>query len=173
MLRNALLLAGAISLAMPTTVIAQDAGSGRPDEGTSWKYFYFHKPGVSVEKARGDIIECYTFARGLTVAKAGSNPTYTSVPYSGSNYLSPAASALAAGVGALAGALIAGLMDAGDRRAMERTNLRKCFGFKGYNRYELEKADYKLLNDGELEEIRARLIEKATGPTPADEKLVP
>lgn len=162
-----------VSLLLPQLLYAQDSAGGRPDEGDSWKYFYFQKDGVSDDEAREDIIECYGYAEGLVVSKAGSSPTYTSVPYGGSTGLSPAAAALAGGVGALAGAIIVGFMDAGDRRAMERTNLRKCFGFKGYGRFELTKEEHEALLDGDNEVVRARLIERATAQAPEAERLVP
>lgn len=161
---------GMLVLASPAYAQADDGG--RPDEGTSWKYFYFHKAGVDEKTARADIIECYGYATRLSVIKPGSTPTYSSVPHTGGTDLSPAAAALIGGLGGLAGSIIAGFMDAGDRRAMERTNLRKCFGFKGYNRYELSKEQHSDLLRGETEEVRARLIEKATGTTPEAERLV-
>lgn len=159
------------SAAMPA--FAQENTGGRPDEGTSWKYFFFHKPGVSEETAREDIIECYGYARGLVVSKPGSSPTYVSVPYGGNTGLSPATAALAGGVGMLAGALIVGFMDAGDRRAMERTNLRKCFGFKAYHRYELTKEEHEEMLEGDPEMVRSRLVARAVGPAPDEERLVP
>lgn len=160
----------AASLVAPQPALAQD--QGRPDEGNSWKYFYFHKAGVSAEQARSDIIECYGYGENLTVMKQGSNPTYTSVPYGGTTGLSPANAALAGAAGAVLGAILTGFMDAGQRRAMERTNLRKCFGFKGYDRYELTKEEHQALHDGESEVVRQRLVDRATGPAPAEERLV-
>lgn len=146
---------------------------GRADEGNSWKYFYFHKDGASEEQARADIIQCYGYAENLTLMKQGSSPTYMSVPYGGTNGLSPLAAGLVGGAGGLAGAIIAGFMDAGERRAMERTNLRKCFGFKGYDRYEMTKEEHGDLLDGDADIVRARLVALATGDAPAKERLVP
>lgn len=159
------------SLCAPQIVIAQDA-QGRPDDKVSWKYFYFHKPDVSQEQARADIVECYTFSQNLTLMQPGSVPTYTSVPYGGTTGISPATAALAGAAGSLVGAIVLGFMNAGERRAMERTNLRKCFGFKEYHRYELTKEEHKALHEGEPEVVRTRLIEKATGPKPQAERLV-
>jgi len=164
-------LAG-LALALPTLATSQDADGGRPDEGTSWKYFHFHKPGVSNKQARADVIECYGYTRALTVPRNGSNPTYSSVPYGGSTGVNYATAALIGGLSGLTGAIITGFMDAGDRRAMQRTNLRKCFGFKGYHRYELSKDEHQSMMDGDVEEVRIKLIDKATGPAPEDERLV-
>ncbi|MGB3738826.1 MAG: hypothetical protein WA948_05665 [Pontixanthobacter sp.] len=163
----------AVGLILPQLSYAQTSGEGRPDEGDSWKYFYFHKSDISVEQARTDIIQCYGYAENLTVMESGPAPTYTSVPYGGSNGLSPAAAALVGGIGGLAGSIITGFMNAGKRREMARTNLRKCFGFKEYSRYELAKEDYETLHDGEDDSVRARLVAKATGPAPQSERLVP
>ena len=146
---------------------------GKADLETSWKYFYFHKDGVSEVEAREDVIQCYGYASGLQVMKQGSNPTYMSIPYAGSGNLSPLAAGAAGAAGALIGGIIAGLMAGGERRAMERTNLRKCFGFKGYSRYELTKEEYEALMDGDGEVVRARLVEKITGAKPEAERLVP
>lgn len=159
------------SLMLPQLAQAQDAG--RPDEGNSWKYFYFQKNGVSSEEARADVIQCYRYTENLTVPKNGSNPTYMSVPYGGNTGIGPGAAAAAGVAGALAGAIITGFMDAGERRAMGRTNLRKCFGFKGYDRYELTKEQHEDLHEGEPDIVRARLVDLATGPTPSAERLVP
>lgn len=173
MLKNTLCGLVIVLLISPGSVIAQTAEGGRPDEGTSWKYFYFHKPDISDEQARADVIECYGYTERLTVPKAGSNPTYSSVPYGGSTGLNYATAALVSGISGLTGAIITGFMDAGGRRAMERTNLRKCFGFKGYQRYELTKEEHSDLHKGDTEIVRARLIGKATGPAPAADRLVP
>ena len=172
-MRNAVYALAMFGLLTPQLVYSQDQQGGRPDEGTSWKYFYFHKDGVSEEEARADIIQCYGYTQNLAVMEPGSSPAYASVPYGGTTGLSPGAAALAGGLGALAGAVITGFMNAGERRAMARTNLRKCFGFKGYSRYELTKDEHQALHDGEQEIVRARLMEKATGPSPKAERLVP
>lgn len=172
MLKNYLAGLASFALIFPQVVVAQEADGGRPDEGTSWKYFYFHRLGNSEAEARADIVECYSYAENLTVMEAGSNPTYMSVPYGGTTGLSAGQAALAGGIGSIAGAIIVGFMNAGQRRAMARTNLRKCFGFKGYDRYELTKDEYQAVQDGDGEEVRARLVEKAVGPAPEAERLV-
>lgn len=170
----------ALLLMLPLATMAQAQSpentpieEGRADTGTSWKYFFFHKEGVSAEQARADIIQCYGYAENLIVPKQGSSPTYMSVPYGGTTGLSPLVAGLVGGAGGLAGAIVAGFMDAGERRAMERTNLRKCFGFKGYARYELSKKAYEELLDGEAEAVRAKLVALASGPVPAEERLIP
>ncbi|MEE4206122.1 MAG: hypothetical protein V2I39_07515 [Erythrobacter sp.] len=177
-------IAGACALALaaaglsaPQAASAQDAATdhsgrddGTPDSNTSWKYFYFHKADASEEQARADIMECASYARGLVVMEAGSSDTYSSVPYT--TGLNLAQSALAGAIGGLVGGIITGFMDAGERRAMERTNLRKCFAFKGYDRYELTKEEFEALYEGEREEVRDRLIARATGQAPQAERLV-
>lgn len=163
----------AACLVMPQVTYAQTVSEGRPDEGTSWKYFYFYKADTSEEQALADIIECYGYGKNLTVQSAGSNPTYTSVPYGGTTGLSAGQAAAAGAAGALLGALIGGLFDAGKRRAMERTNLRKCFGFKGYSRFELTKEQHAEVMEGPAEEVNARLVAMATGQEPNAERLVP
>ena len=163
---------GLVLLAVSPVAMAQSPDAGRPDEGNSWKYFYFHSSDVTEQQARADVIECHGYARGLVVSRAGSAPTYTSVPYTGNNALSPANAALAGAIGGLIGGVIVGFMDAGDRRAMERANLRRCFGFKGYDRYEMTKEDHKAMMEGEDEVVRARLVAKITGEKPSSERLV-
>ncbi|MGB3711704.1 MAG: hypothetical protein WA985_08450 [Erythrobacter sp.] len=145
---------------------------GQPDEGNSWKYFVFHKDGVSAEVARADMIECRNYAEGLVLQKSGSTPVYSSVPYSSAGSLSPLAAGLAGGIGSLVGSLVVSFMNEGDRRAMERSNLRKCFAFKNYDRYEIDKDTFKALHDGESDAVRTRLVEIATGTAPEGERLV-
>lgn len=142
------------------------------DSKLSWKYFFFHNPNVSEEQARSDVIECYGYARGLVVQKNGGTQTYSSVPYTATPNLSPLAAGAAGAIGGLIGGIIVGFMDAGDRRAMERSNQRKCFAFKGYDRYELTKEEHKAMMEGEPDVVRARLVERAIGDAPATERLV-
>lgn len=172
MIRHAVLGLGLASLAFSQASLAQTQEAGRPDVGDSWKYFYFHNSEVSEETARADVIECHGYASSLVVSRAGTSPTYTSVPYTGTNALSPGNAALAGAIGGLIGGVIVGFMDAGERRAMERANLRRCFGFKGYDRYEMSKEDFKAMMEGEAEEVRARLVVRITGDKPASERLV-
>ena len=164
------------SIAAPSAALAAPAtdhsmrDDGRPDEGDSWKYFHFHKAGVSEAEARADVIECHGYAQNLVLLRQGSTATYSSVPYTAG--LNVAQAAAAGAIGGLIGGVIAGFANAGERRAMERINLRKCFAFKGYDRYEMSKDAHRALFDGPGEEVRARIVALVSGPAPAGERLV-
>lgn len=163
----------ALSLAMASTAHAQDQSQGRPDEGDSWKYFFFHNPGVAEEKAREDVTECLAYARNLQVIEQGSTRTYSSVPYTTNQNLNLATRALISGLTGLAEGIIGGIFNAGNRRAMERANLRRCFGFKGYKRYEMTKDEHKAFLEGGRDEVRERFVARILGPEPEGERLVP
>ncbi len=96
--------------------------------GTYDKYFYFHRADTSFDEAFADVNECDAYASGFRFHMGGG-----AVPY-------PYAGTLAGAAGGAIGSLVAdAIFGSAARRQMRRTNIRKCMGFKGYQRYGLEK----------------------------------
>jgi hypothetical protein len=131
------------------------------------KYFYFHRPDTSFDQAFADISQCDEMASGITYSAGGGT------------YYSPYGGVLG---GALAGAIGSAMADAifgsAERRRIRRINLRNCMGFKGYDRYGLEKGLWEQFHfEGSTVEpekrqmflkIQARV---ASGPAPTTKVL--
>lgn len=134
------------------------------------KYFYFHKEGVSSVAAQADFDECTTYGANVTNIEPGTQTMY--VPYTGA--LSPLAAGLAGGIGAALGSLLADALFKGpQRKAMRRTVMRKCMGFKGYQRYGMNKQAWEKLADGDDQAaVSARFATLASGPKPSAEALL-
>lgn len=150
-------------LLLPLAAGAQTAAAPveKPDYS---KYFYFHKEGVSLTAAQADFDECTTYGANVTNIEPGAQVMY--VPYTSA--LSPLANGLAGGIGGALGGLLADALFKGpQRRAMRRTVMRKCMGFKGYQRYGLDKEAWEKLADGDdRAAISARFAALAAGPRP-------
>lgn len=136
------------------------------------KYFYFQRPDTSFDEAYADIIECDALSSGASY-------------YGGGDFGSTAAFAqygvLPSAIGGAIGSVIAdAVFGSAVRRQMRRTNLRNCMGFKGYDRYGLEKDLWQDFNfeeglDRENAKIRAEALLKqarvASGPAPQQKAL--
>jgi hypothetical protein len=138
------------------------------------KYFYFHRPDTSFDEAYADITECDALARGARYY-VGSGEPYPG--YYGVNY------GLGGAIGgAIASAMVDAIFGSAERRKMRRTNMRTCMHYKGYDRYGLDRDQWKIFNfeEGngpEEPDIRARdlLVQArvAAGPKPQHEALKP
>ncbi len=132
------------------------------------KYFYFHRADTSFDEAFADISYCDALSSGISYNAYGG--TYYN-PYGGTLG------------GALGGAIGSAMADAifgsAERRRIRRINIRNCMGFKGYDRYGLEKGLWEQFHfEGstvEPEKRQAFLMMQArvaSGPQPATKVLV-
>lgn len=161
------IVAGTTMLALLLTPIVAGAQSAAtPAEKPDYsKYFFFHKDGVSQTAAQADFDECTTYGANVTNIEPGTQIMY--VPYTSA--LSPLANGLAGGIGGALGSLLADALFKGpQRKAMRRTVMRKCMGFKGYQRYGIDKQAWEKLADGDdRAAISARFATLASGPKPS------
>lgn len=102
------------------------------------KYYYFYRPGTSFDEAYADITECDALARGAKYYDGGYEP-YPG--YYGATY----------GIGgviggAIASAMVDAIFGSAERRKMRRTNMRTCMHYKGYDRYGLDRDQWKDFN---------------------------
>ena len=132
------------------------------------KYYYFHREDTSFDQAFADITECDDLSSGLASYKGEMENTFYNQQMYGA--LSPFAVMLSDAIHGSAA-----------RREMRRVNMRNCMGYKGYQRYGIEKDLWKEFNfeEGggrEDEDVRnAALLAQArvaSGPTPTTEVLV-
>jgi hypothetical protein len=93
------------------------------------KYFYFVRTETDFATAYNDIRECDSLTRGIRTYLSGGTVPY---PYAGT---------MAGAVGGAIGGLLAdAIFGSAQRRAMRRSNMRTCMGYKGYSRHGLPKA---------------------------------
>jgi hypothetical protein len=116
--------------------------------------FFFHKPGLSKEAALGDWEECRDLASAVEP------------PRGPSVYTPNVAAAAAAG-------FAQGFIRGGQRRHMAEAAFRKCFQVKGYSRFGITKEEAKQLYSGGWKVMREKLAERAAGPAPSQQALVP
>jgi hypothetical protein len=132
-----------------------------------WKYFYFHRAGVTYAQAFADFAECYRFL--AFPATAVDLPTFT--PWGEpivARSVRPGPTPYGI-VGAAIGALVAGSVE---RRAYQ-SRLRRCLEPRGYVRYPLRKEVWEQLVDDFSERSLARQALAASGPTPNLPRVTP
>jgi hypothetical protein len=139
----------------------------RPADGETFtRHFFFHRRGVALDEARSDLAECRTYAADAML--------WPREPKS----LPPDPKTLPPNVsggpmGPLAGGLAFALAEGSERSKIAAANMRKCMGFKGYDRYGLPDPLWKQLNAGTPDEALARQARLASGGAPAGRKLDP
>ncbi|WP_144037843.1 hypothetical protein [Sphingopyxis sp. KK2] len=155
-------------IAMPDT--AFDATPA--DIETYDKYFYFHREGTDFDTAYNDINECDAVSSGINFYAGGDS-------YMANYYATQYGLAGVAG-GAIAYALVDAIAGSAERRRVRRINMRNCMGFKGYDRYGLEKERWQAfhfeegfgrVNDGKREEYLMKQARVASGAKPRGEVL--
>lgn len=101
------------------------------------KYFYFQRDDTSFDEAYADLIECDALTSGIS--------------YYGGGSINPGAFAqygvMPSAIGSAIGSAIAdAVFGSAERRRIRRVNMRNCMGFKGYNRFGLEKGLWQQFN---------------------------
>jgi len=142
------------------------------DVETYDKYFYFHRDGTDFDTAYNDISECDAVASGLNFYAGGDS-------YMANYYASQYGLAGVAG-GAIAYALVDAIAGSAERRRIRRINMRNCMGFKGYDRYGMEKERWQAfhfeegfgrVNDSKRDDYLMKQARVASGPKPKGEVL--
>jgi len=153
----------------PASVQVPDVAAGTPELDASGdaKYFYFHKLGVTYDRAVQDFAECLTYANPPippvrlpafvvleeTAKQGGAKP----IPMFG-----------------LTGVVLAAILMPSLNRRNAMGNMRVCMGFKGYKRYPTTKEAYLVLNEGDDSAASIVMLAKlASGPAPQAESLIP
>lgn len=142
------------------------------DAETFDKYFYYHRDETDFETAYNDISECDALASGINFY-AGGDPAMAS--YYTAQY------GLAGAAGGVIGSVIAdAIFGSAERRRIRRINMRNCMGFKGYDRYGMERERWQAFHFEEGfgrvdDEKRSGYLMKqarvASGPKPSTEVL--
>lgn len=115
------------AVAMPDTVFEATEG----DVETYDKYFYFHRDGTDFDTAFNDISECDAVSSGVSYYGGGD-------PFMANYYIAQYGLAGAAG-GVIGSAIADAIFGSAERRRIRRVNMRNCMGFKGYDRYGMER----------------------------------
>ena len=126
-------------------------------------YFYFHKSGVSYERAFDDLEQCRVYAASAQLIA----PMPTIIPVGDVATSGPKVSQRI-GIGILPAILIA---SAEEDTAI--ATMRTCMAFKGYGRYGTSRALFKQIDQGSDTEKQARRAVIASGPAPAGEAIDP
>lgn len=159
----------AAQLTMPALAFA-----GTPADALDYdKFFFFHRAETSFADAYSDIKECDALSSGISVYMGG-----------GSAATSAAMAQYGIGAGAIGGAIGGLIADAifgsAERRKTRRINLRNCMGFKGYQRYGLNRDLWEKFNFEEgmgrkSDKVRENALQLqalvASGPRPSSQEL--
>ena len=142
------------------------------DVETFDKYFYFHRDGTDFDTAFNDLSECDALASGISYYGGGD-------PAMANYYVAQYGLAGAAG-GVIGSAIADAIFGSAERRRIRRINMRNCMGFKGYDRYGMERERWQAFHFEEgfghvEDEKRAGYLMKqalvASGPKPSTEVL--
>lgn len=152
------------TISLPSVTLPSDPVEREKVLGDGYKFFYFHKSGVSFDKAYADLRECRAH---LTSASAILLPDF--IPF-GEESSKPVASTTSPYglVGAAMAAIILPKLD----RGLENNKLRRCMGTRGYARYALSEETWKTINTGEEDQVVAMQAKIAAGPRPDQSEVV-
>jgi hypothetical protein len=167
------MLAAAPAFAQQEQALPDPAGVALPDLTAptdakviknGWKYFYFHKAGVSYGEAFADFADCYRHIRGL----GGSNLLPLFAPWREVPGSAPVQSSNMYGlVGLGIGALVAGPIE----RRHYQARLRRCLEPRGYLRFPLPEKVWESLIDDYSDRSIAMQAKAASTPTPASQPV--
>lgn len=155
----------------PATVILPDMTfKATPSDVRRFEdYYYFHKPGVSYERAFADLEQCRVYAAMAqmiplmpTILPIGDVPVQTDGPRFG----------MPSQFGYLGGVLANSLIAAGAEENSIATN-RRCMIYKGYHRYGTSRDLFKKIDSGGDAEKQARKALIASGAQPAIGRIDP
>jgi hypothetical protein len=174
----------ALACCTATAVLAGDADPAKPvlpnldapldahDAAGFETYFYFHKQAVGYPTALADIRECDSYSAALQPMMA--LPAF--VPIGGAPRPDETTRKALVNVwfawGPVGLGIVAIAMD--DVRAgAQRANIRRCMGFRGYQRYGTSRSAWKELSKDGDEQFEAKLALIASGPLPQSKALTP
>jgi len=152
----------------PATITVPDTSANDPEvlkEG--YKFFYFNNPSVSFAEAAADIAECRSFlASGAPPSVPGFIPWTEPVKrkQNGGPGMFGATYGLI-GVGITAG--LAAIIMPKMERGVRNNKLRRCMEPRGYARFALPEASWKVLNEGDEKQLILMQAKLASGPRPA------
>ncbi len=151
----------------PATITVPDTSASDPEvikEG--YKFFYFNNPSVTFSEAAADIAECRSFlASGAPPSVPGFIPWTEPVKRKqnrGGGFLT-AYGLLGVGVEAGLAAIIMPKID----RGLRNNKLRRCMEPRGYKRFALPEASWKVLNEGDEKQLILMQAKLASAPQPA------
>ena len=167
---------GTTTLPDPASIVVPDvdAAPGARDAEDYWEYYYFHKPGVTFEKAVADFRECFLYSSALEAAPP--DPVFVPLGMPGSvakNYtvnLMPLSYGIA---GLVAVTVLQVIVEDSVNHDVERANTRRCMGYKGYHRYGTSRMIWRQLGKGNDDEIVFRFAKIASGPQPKSAEIEP
>ena len=155
---------------------------GKADISRFDEYFYFHKTGVSYERAFTDLEQCrinsffiqynITQPRFIPLGQQAASISRNEQAVSGAANSSEMFANVFGGntivgtVGGMGGFLIVGAILAGEAEYRAMRTVRKCMAYKGYGRYGISRDIYKRINSGTDAEKQARMALIASGPEP-------
>jgi len=150
-------------IAIPEITGGRDAKIVRNGE----KYFYFWRAATTYEEAYADLADCYRF---VPIAEGNAALLPMFIAWRGTPEDRDATAPAVNNYG-LTGLLIGALLGGSGLERAKQLRLQKCLGPRGYQRFPMPKATWKIMNDGfSLESIAVR-AKIASGPRPDAEPL--
>jgi len=162
---------------------------GKADNRRFDEYFYFHKAGVSYERAFADLEQCrinsffiqynITQPRFIPLGEQAASISRNEQAVSGAANSSGMFANVFGGntivgtVGGVGAFLIVGAILSGEAEFRAIRTVRKCMAYKGYSRYGISRDIYKRINSGTDAEKQARMALIASGPEPRTGAIEP
>jgi hypothetical protein len=156
----------------PASVTVPDLAfkPGRRDPVGYDDYFYFHKSGVSYERAFADMDQCRIQGEMAQIVA----PIPRFIPLGGEPVNRPERDRWAPfAMYGVIGMIMADIIIESVQEDLAMTTGRKCLAYKGYHRYGTTRTIYKQIDSGADAEKLARKARIASGPPPQAEALVP
>ena len=131
------------------SVVASMAALALASPAAARDYYYFNRPGVDRQAYLEDRLTCDALAGG--VARLSPDTTAMNRQIWQNNNLTTGQSAAAAGIASL----LVALMSGGENRRLQWQVERICLADKGYRRFAMDKAEWKIID--KTDDVAARI----------------
>jgi hypothetical protein len=146
---------------VPDVSLPKDKAAAQALIDNGWKYFFFHKAGVSFDAALMDVAFCYRYLPAVAVMQLPAYSAWGSgAPAPKTDYYRVFENYGLVGVGI--GALVEGPL----LRRNRQSRMRRCMETRGYKRYAMAEATWEALSKGDAKITIPIFAKRASGPKP-------
>jgi hypothetical protein len=149
------------TVTIPDVSLPKDKAAAQTLIDNGWKYFFFHKAGVSFDAALMDVAFCYQYLPGVAVMQLPAYSDWGSgAPAPKTDYYRVFENYGLVGMG------IGALVDGPLLRRNRQSRMRRCMETRGYKRYPMAEATWEALSKGDAKITIPIFAKLASGPKP-------
>jgi hypothetical protein len=149
------------TVTVPDVSLPTDKAAAQALIDNGWKYFFFHKQGVTFDVALIDVAFCYQYVPSVAVMQLPAYSRWTSgalAPKTDYYHVFENYGLVGVGIGALVeGTLL---------RRNRQSRMRRCMETRGYKRYPMTESTWETLSKGDAKTTIPIFAKLASGPKP-------